>query len=178
MFDCRLSYFILFYLPGGWCLLQERKRQIVASAFGENEGGEQKTRLTVEDLRYLFRVWYYWILNSLSYLYISAGFIPATLFTVKESQAAALVETKFLSIEPYLVTLGQFGRPAGLWATRSCLWDSRICCDLFRGRCKSVVTILLTRVAVKAISCQELQILGLCSTRTKNFSLMSNKILF
>jgi SNF2 family DNA or RNA helicase len=36
--------------------LQERKRQIVASAFGENEGGEQKTRLTVEDLRYLFRV--------------------------------------------------------------------------------------------------------------------------
>lgn len=45
-----------FYLPGGWHLLQERKRQIVASAFGENEGGEQKTRLTVEDLRYLFRV--------------------------------------------------------------------------------------------------------------------------
>uniref|UniRef100_A0A7I4BII7 SNF2 family DNA-dependent ATPase n=1 Tax=Physcomitrium patens TaxID=3218 RepID=A0A7I4BII7_PHYPA len=36
--------------------LQERKRQIVASAFGENDGGEQKNRLTVEDLRYLFRV--------------------------------------------------------------------------------------------------------------------------
>ncbi|XP_024359379.1 helicase-like transcription factor CHR28 [Physcomitrium patens] len=36
--------------------LQERKRQIVASAFGENSGGEQKNRLTVEDLRYLFRV--------------------------------------------------------------------------------------------------------------------------
>jgi SNF2 family DNA or RNA helicase len=36
--------------------LQERKRQIVSSAFGENDVGEQKNRLTVEDLRYLFRV--------------------------------------------------------------------------------------------------------------------------
>ncbi|PKA47899.1 Putative SWI/SNF-related matrix-associated actin-dependent regulator [Apostasia shenzhenica] len=36
--------------------LQEKKREMVASAFGEDEGGNRRTRLTVEDLRYLFMV--------------------------------------------------------------------------------------------------------------------------
>ncbi|XP_057764545.1 helicase-like transcription factor CHR28 isoform X2 [Salvia miltiorrhiza] len=36
--------------------LQERKREMVASAFGEDETGGRQTRLTVEDLKYLFRV--------------------------------------------------------------------------------------------------------------------------
>ncbi|KAL1537512.1 helicase-like transcription factor CHR28 isoform X4 [Salvia divinorum] len=36
--------------------LQERKRVMVASAFGEDETGSQQTRLTVDDLKYLFRV--------------------------------------------------------------------------------------------------------------------------
>ncbi|KAG0557107.1 hypothetical protein KC19_11G102700 [Ceratodon purpureus] len=35
--------------------LQERKRQIVASAFGETDGGENGSRLTTEDLTFLFR---------------------------------------------------------------------------------------------------------------------------
>ncbi|KAG8365487.1 hypothetical protein BUALT_Bualt18G0109900 [Buddleja alternifolia] len=35
--------------------LQQRKRRMVASAFGENETGGRQTRLTVEDLKYLFR---------------------------------------------------------------------------------------------------------------------------
>lgn len=34
--------------------LQEKKREMVASAFGEDESGSRQTRLTVEDLRYLF----------------------------------------------------------------------------------------------------------------------------
>lgn len=34
--------------------LQERKRQMVASAFGEDESGSRQTRLTAEDFRYLF----------------------------------------------------------------------------------------------------------------------------
>lgn len=34
--------------------LQERKREMVASAFGEDETGSRQTRLTVEDLEYLF----------------------------------------------------------------------------------------------------------------------------
>eukprot|EP01018_Ginkgo_biloba_P022585 Gb_33076 [translate_table: standard] len=36
--------------------LQERKREMVASAFGEDEAGGRQTRLTEEDLRYLFMV--------------------------------------------------------------------------------------------------------------------------
>ncbi|MQL80097.1 hypothetical protein Taro_012571 [Colocasia esculenta] len=36
--------------------LQDKKREMVASAFGEDESGSHQTRLTVEDLRYLFRV--------------------------------------------------------------------------------------------------------------------------
>ncbi|XP_050270956.1 helicase-like transcription factor CHR28 isoform X1 [Quercus robur] len=36
--------------------LQEEKRKMVASAFGEDQGGGTATRLTVEDLRYLFMV--------------------------------------------------------------------------------------------------------------------------
>ncbi|KAL6542853.1 hypothetical protein OROHE_010373 [Orobanche hederae] len=35
--------------------LQQRKRKMVASAFGENETGTRQTRLTVDDLKYLFR---------------------------------------------------------------------------------------------------------------------------
>ncbi|XP_065877305.1 helicase-like transcription factor CHR28 [Euphorbia lathyris] len=36
--------------------LQEKKREMVASAFGEDETGGRQTRLTVEDLNYLFMV--------------------------------------------------------------------------------------------------------------------------
>ncbi|XP_050234352.1 helicase-like transcription factor CHR28 isoform X2 [Mercurialis annua] len=36
--------------------LQQKKRVMVASAFGEDESGGQQTRLTVEDLKYLFMV--------------------------------------------------------------------------------------------------------------------------
>ncbi|KAA8541438.1 hypothetical protein F0562_025401 [Nyssa sinensis] len=36
--------------------LQEEKRKMVASAFGEDQGGGSGTRLTVEDLKYLFMV--------------------------------------------------------------------------------------------------------------------------
>ncbi|OVA10723.1 SNF2-related [Macleaya cordata] len=36
--------------------LQEKKRKLVASAFGEDQAGGSATRLTVEDLRYLFMV--------------------------------------------------------------------------------------------------------------------------
>ncbi|XP_073058649.1 helicase-like transcription factor CHR28 isoform X1 [Primulina eburnea] len=36
--------------------LQQRKREMVAAAFGEDETGGRQTRLTVEDLKYLFRV--------------------------------------------------------------------------------------------------------------------------
>ncbi|KAL1560204.1 helicase-like transcription factor CHR28 isoform X3 [Salvia divinorum] len=35
--------------------LQEKKRKMVASAFGEDETGSRQTRLTVEDLKYLFQ---------------------------------------------------------------------------------------------------------------------------
>lgn len=35
-------------------LLQQKKREMVASAFGEDETGSRQTRLTVEDLKYLF----------------------------------------------------------------------------------------------------------------------------
>ncbi|OMO65056.1 SNF2-related protein [Corchorus olitorius] len=34
--------------------LQQKKREMVASAFGEDETGDRQTRLTVEDLEYLF----------------------------------------------------------------------------------------------------------------------------
>lgn len=37
-------------------LLQQKKREMVASAFGEDETGGQQTRLTVDDLNYLFMV--------------------------------------------------------------------------------------------------------------------------
>lgn len=33
---------------------QQKKREMVASAFGEDETGGRQTRLTVEDLKYLF----------------------------------------------------------------------------------------------------------------------------
>ncbi|KAK9092423.1 hypothetical protein Syun_027334 [Stephania yunnanensis] len=36
--------------------LQQKKREMVASAFGEDEAGSRQTRLTVEDLNYLFMV--------------------------------------------------------------------------------------------------------------------------
>jgi hypothetical protein len=35
---------------------QEKKREMVASAFGEDRSGSRQTRLTVEDLNYLFMV--------------------------------------------------------------------------------------------------------------------------
>lgn len=35
-------------------VLQQKKRVMVASAFGEDEKGSGQTRLTVEDLKYLF----------------------------------------------------------------------------------------------------------------------------
>ena len=37
-------------------ILQEEKKKMVASAFGEDHGGGSVTRLTVEDLKYLFMV--------------------------------------------------------------------------------------------------------------------------
>jgi hypothetical protein len=37
-------------------VLQEEKRKMVASAFGEDPTGGSATRLTVEDLKYLFMV--------------------------------------------------------------------------------------------------------------------------
>ncbi|RWW38072.1 hypothetical protein BHE74_00056726 [Ensete ventricosum] len=36
--------------------LQEKKREMVASAFGKDESGTCQTRLTVEDFNYLFNV--------------------------------------------------------------------------------------------------------------------------
>ncbi|KAK4421240.1 Helicase-like transcription factor CHR28 [Sesamum alatum] len=36
--------------------LQQRKRKMVSSAFGEDQTGSRQTRLTVEDLKYLFKV--------------------------------------------------------------------------------------------------------------------------
>ena len=36
------------------CLFQDKKREIVASAFGEQEGGGT-SRLSMEDLAFLFR---------------------------------------------------------------------------------------------------------------------------
>lgn len=37
-------------------LSQEKKREMVASAFGEDKSGGGQTRLTVDDLNYLFMV--------------------------------------------------------------------------------------------------------------------------
>lgn len=37
-------------------VLQDEKRKMVASAFGEDQTGGSATRLTVEDLKYLFMV--------------------------------------------------------------------------------------------------------------------------
>lgn len=37
-------------------VMQEEKRKMVASAFGEDQSGGSASRLTVEDLRYLFMV--------------------------------------------------------------------------------------------------------------------------
>ncbi|KAG0481486.1 hypothetical protein HPP92_012344 [Vanilla planifolia] len=36
--------------------LQEKKREMVSSAFGEDDSGRRQTRLTVEDMKYLFMV--------------------------------------------------------------------------------------------------------------------------
>ncbi|KVH89567.1 Helicase, C-terminal [Cynara cardunculus var. scolymus] len=35
--------------------LTEKKRELVASAFGDDENGGSQTRLTVEDMKYLFQ---------------------------------------------------------------------------------------------------------------------------
>lgn len=37
-----------------WFVLQQKKRELVASAFGEDEKNSRQSRLTVEDLTYLF----------------------------------------------------------------------------------------------------------------------------
>lgn len=36
-------------------LLQKKKREVVASAFGEDKNGGSETRLTVADMKYLFQ---------------------------------------------------------------------------------------------------------------------------
>lgn len=47
------SDYVIFVLV---CILQEEKRKMVASAFGEDHAGSSGTRLTVDDLKYLFMV--------------------------------------------------------------------------------------------------------------------------
>lgn len=47
---CNLSK-LAYHFP-----FQEDKRKMVASAFGEDHGGSSATRLTVDDLKYLFMV--------------------------------------------------------------------------------------------------------------------------
>jgi hypothetical protein len=49
LLTCTEKFIIFLYL------LQQKKRVMVASAFGEDEMGSHQTRLTVEDLEYLFR---------------------------------------------------------------------------------------------------------------------------
>lgn len=43
-------------IKGASSSMQEKKREMVASAFGEDGSGSHQSRLTLEDLRYLFRV--------------------------------------------------------------------------------------------------------------------------
>lgn len=43
---------LLIHVP----IQQEEKRAMVSSAFGEDKSGGHATRLTVEDLRFLFKI--------------------------------------------------------------------------------------------------------------------------
>lgn len=43
-----------FFSCGMHLFLQQKKREMVAAAFGEDGTGGRQTRLTVEDLKYLF----------------------------------------------------------------------------------------------------------------------------
>lgn len=43
------------YMMKCFAHLQQKKREMVASAFGEDGTGGKQTRLTVDDLQYLFR---------------------------------------------------------------------------------------------------------------------------
>lgn len=47
---------IRFDLRHIMCCFQEKKREMVASAFGEDRTGSRQTRLTVDDLKYLFNM--------------------------------------------------------------------------------------------------------------------------
>ena len=49
------NYFCKTKIMGSF-FLQQKKREMVASAFGEDENGGRQTRLTVDDLNYLFMV--------------------------------------------------------------------------------------------------------------------------
>lgn len=45
------------YARKSYLFLQQKKRTMVASAFGEDGTGDRQTRLTVDDLKYLFMMW-------------------------------------------------------------------------------------------------------------------------
>lgn len=54
-----MTFYLSFFLCGQndkSSFLQDEKRKMVASAFGEDNSGGSAARLTVEDLRYLFMV--------------------------------------------------------------------------------------------------------------------------
>lgn len=52
-FFCKLQAISLFISEHVWSI-QQKKRMMVASAFGEDEKGSRQSHLTVEDLSYLF----------------------------------------------------------------------------------------------------------------------------
>lgn len=52
-FFCKLQAISLFIFEHVWSI-QQKKRMMVASAFGEDEKGSRQSHLTVEDLSYLF----------------------------------------------------------------------------------------------------------------------------
>lgn len=56
LFECFNLPSLVVITHGRSNCLQQRKREMVASAFGEDESGSRQTRLTVEDLKYLFMV--------------------------------------------------------------------------------------------------------------------------
>jgi hypothetical protein len=51
---CDFSSFLFCSCEIHLGFLQQKKREMVASAFGEDGTGGRQTRLTVEDLKYLF----------------------------------------------------------------------------------------------------------------------------
>lgn len=48
---------MIAYARKSYMFLQQKKRMMVASAFGEDGTGDRQTRLTVDDLKYLFMMW-------------------------------------------------------------------------------------------------------------------------